>query len=181
MSYRLADVYELLGSWHWLGIAINLSFIIGLHQLSSYNIKSRRMSHSLLIRIWWCIHCREAWLSIAYGRPMRIHPNDVNTSLPVHEDSEDCNSGYDNGIHQYYSPEEHDGIFNIWRCLVKLTVALAKAILAGYSTVTDSSPQVERRNQIEQEINMALSELPSKSLDSRIMMIHTIQLRLYHQ
>ncbi len=180
MSYWVSDVNALTGSWHWLGVAINLAYSLGLHRLSSYHPEHREAPGSLLERIWWCIHCREVWSSIAYGRPLRIHLDDVNTALPTETETKFCSTMRGNAIIESYLSEEIGTVSQVWICLVRLTVVLAK-ILSTLYTAQGSESTAEQLKQTECDIRRCIQGLPDDNKKSQILNIHITQIRLYYE
>ncbi len=180
MSYWVSDVNALTGSWHWLGTAISLAYSLGLHRLSSYRRRHHEAPVSLLERIWWCIHCREVWSSVAYGRPLRIHLDDVNTALPTETNATFCSAQHGNGIIGSHLPEAIGAVSRVWSCLIRLTVVLAKILTTSY-TAQCSNLTEEQLKQTEREIRNCIQGLPSDNQKSQIVKIHTTQIRLYHE
>ncbi|OBT83848.1 hypothetical protein VE02_05486 [Pseudogymnoascus sp. 03VT05] len=76
MGHWYTSTDDRAGPWHWTGIAIGLSHTVGLHQLS-------HGPRPLWRRLWWSLYCREVWLSLGLGRPMRIVLEDSDTSPPT--------------------------------------------------------------------------------------------------
>jgi hypothetical protein len=75
LGYYYIDLEDLDGSWHWLGVAISLCHGIGLHRDAGWQRLPRSpfsvSQYAVWRRIWWCCYCREAWLALGLGRPMR--------------------------------------------------------------------------------------------------------------
>ena len=180
MSYWVSDVNALAGSWHWLGTAINLAYSLGLHRLSSYRLEHHEAPLSLLERIWWCIHCREVWSSVAYGRPLRIHLNDANTALPTETKTAFCSAKHGDDMIGSHLSEEIGAASKVWICLIRLTVVLAKILTTSY-TAQGSKLTEEQLKQTECEIRRCIQHLPGDNQKSQILKIHATQIRLYHE
>ncbi|CAK7234605.1 hypothetical protein SBRCBS47491_009007 [Sporothrix bragantina] len=92
MGFWYTDAYDHTGAWHWVGIAISLAQSLGFHrkpserQLRGNGDNRDRRRTSLIRRIWWTCLLRDRWVSLAKGRPMRIHDEDCDVPMPVRED-----------------------------------------------------------------------------------------------
>ncbi|OQU96571.1 Fungal specific transcription factor domain-containing protein [Cladophialophora immunda] len=72
------------GAWYWMGIAITLGQILGMHRKAEYKIKSQESK--IRKRIWWSCYIRDHMLAIAMGRPLRIREAEFNTPPLTLED-----------------------------------------------------------------------------------------------
>jgi hypothetical protein len=67
-------------AWHWIGVALSLSRIIGLHQASSDpNINSAKVSQRR--RLWWMLVTRDVLCSFALSRSPQIDDVDHNVAM----------------------------------------------------------------------------------------------------
>ncbi|KFZ04751.1 hypothetical protein V501_09014 [Pseudogymnoascus sp. VKM F-4519 (FW-2642)] len=156
--------------WHWTGIAIGLSHTVGLHQLS-------HGPRPLWRRLWWSLYCREVWLSLGLGRPMRIVLEDSDTSPPSTCDSDVLSPD----VSQKYLPEELGHLFDMWLDLVRLTVALGNVLLKNYRAkgVKQSRADIER---CELEIRASHHTCPrSNTSQSRVLASHIHLFKLYFE
>lgn len=67
--------------WHWIGVALSLSRVIGLHQTSSESNQSKTAMNRLRRRLWWSLATRDAICSFALSRCPRIADPDYNVSM----------------------------------------------------------------------------------------------------
>ncbi|OBT78567.1 hypothetical protein VF21_00957 [Pseudogymnoascus sp. 05NY08] len=170
MGHWYTSTDDRAGPWHWTGIAIGLSHTVGLHQLS-------HGPRPLWRRLWWSLYCREVWLSLGLGRPMRIVLEDSDTSPPTTCDSDVLSPD----VSQKYLPEELSHLFDMWLDLVRLTVALGNVILKNYRAkgVKQSRADIER---CELEIRASHHTCPrSNSSQSRVLASHTHLFKLYFE
>ncbi|RFU81421.1 c6 transcription factor [Trichoderma arundinaceum] len=89
LGFWYTDPQDHTGAWYWIGIAISLSQNIGLHRSRLSRRVQQQSSparESLMRRIWWACVVRDRWVSLARGRPMRIHNEDCDTPIPAVED-----------------------------------------------------------------------------------------------
>lgn len=86
--WHQSDDDDIAGSWHWLGLAISLCQTLGLHRdpdalnQDTYAVTERRLWR----RLWWSCVARDTWLSLGFGRPMRIKPSRTEVIMPTPED-----------------------------------------------------------------------------------------------
>ncbi|KAK2601629.1 hypothetical protein QQS21_004779 [Conoideocrella luteorostrata] len=180
MSYRLARVDDITGSWYWIGIAINLAYTAGFHHLPSDQSPTddTKGPPPLWAQLWWSIHCREAWLSLAFGRPMRIHLDEVTTPVPTQHEVAQLSTGFRTELHRKFLPPEMNDLVKLWLCLVRITVSLGN-ILNQFYTAKAARPTQQQMEQIEDEMATYFSGLPAESHKSQLMMVHMHQIRVY--
>lgn len=66
--------------WHWIGVALSLSRVIGLHQCPS-DVDTNSSLNRLRRRLWWCLVTRDVICSFALSRCPRIA--DINTNITM--------------------------------------------------------------------------------------------------
>lgn len=74
------------GCWYWMGIAITLAQILGMHRKAEYRVGSPDCR--LRKRVWWACYFRDRMLGIAIARPLRIRDVDIDTPPLTLEDFE---------------------------------------------------------------------------------------------
>jgi hypothetical protein len=93
----LAFSHDGKDAWHWLGLAISLSYSLGLNRTNGLEASDLRRKH-LERRVWWTILIRDRSLALCSGggcaRPMRIKRVDCDIDMLSMEDfefrSSDC-------------------------------------------------------------------------------------------
>lgn len=181
MSCRLGSADDYRGPWYWIGIAINLAYTAGFHRLPPSDSENSPTCHSRLrSQLWWSIYCREAWISFAFSRPMRIKPKEVTTPIPTQVDAATVPFGFHKEVYRKYFPHEINELVRLWLCLVRITFSLGN-ILTMFSVAKPSGPTHQQIGHIEHEIGAYLSILPDESYMSELMMVHVHQIRLYHE
>ncbi|KAK6064657.1 Cutinase transcription factor 1 beta 3 [Seiridium cupressi] len=92
MGHWHADAEDRFEAWHWIGIAISLCQTAGLHRNPMRSVKgSPALTESrerLCRRIWWTCVCRDRWMSMIKGRPLRIRLEDGDLNPANAEDME---------------------------------------------------------------------------------------------
>ncbi|OBT66017.1 hypothetical protein VE03_03230 [Pseudogymnoascus sp. 23342-1-I1] len=173
MGHWYTSTDDRAGPWHWTGIAIGLSHTVGLHQLSHGPRPSWR-------RLWWCLYCREVWLSLGQGRPMRISLEDSDTTPPSTCDSDVLSPGLISDASPKYLPEELSHLFEMWLDLVRLTVSLGNVLLKNYKAkgIKQSRADIDR---CEMEIRASHRTCPRSNNQSRILASHIHQFKLYFE
>ncbi|KEF58959.1 uncharacterized protein A1O9_03802 [Exophiala aquamarina CBS 119918] len=73
------------GSWHWLGIAISISFSLGL-QAKVLETAGNRRANRLRRRIWWACYMRDRMIALNMSRLMRIRDDEFNIPMLVVDD-----------------------------------------------------------------------------------------------
>ncbi|KID59839.1 Cutinase transcription factor 1 alpha [Metarhizium brunneum] len=181
MSYHLGGINADRGPWYWIGIAINLAYGAGLHRLSPCELQTCPTCHSRQwAQLWWSIYCREAWLSLAYNRPMRIQLDEVSTTVPTQvEVASICIDIFDERYHKYL-PREIDDLVSMWLYLVRISLTLGDILSKLYASES-SRPTQQPINYTEDDVGAHLCELSDESLGSELIKVHLYQLRLYRE
>lgn len=181
MSYHLGGINADRGPWYLIGIAINLAYGAGLHRLSPCELQTCPTCHSRQwAQLWWSIYCREAWLSLAYNRPMRIQLDEVSTTVPTQvEVASICIDIFDERYHKYL-PREIDDLVSMWLYLVRISLTLSD-ILSKLNASESSGPTQQPINYTEDDVGAHLCGLSDESLGSELIKVHLYQLRLYRE
>ncbi|KAK5059836.1 hypothetical protein LTR84_009719 [Exophiala bonariae] len=72
--------------WHWIGVALSLSRVIGLHQASLDAAGTKSSINRFRRRLWWCLATRDVICSFALSRCPRITDISHNVSMIGIED-----------------------------------------------------------------------------------------------
>ncbi|KIV95672.1 hypothetical protein PV10_03296 [Exophiala mesophila] len=139
LGFWYADAEDRNGPWHWLGIAIGLCQVMGLHRrprvsLSNPSAKSRQR---LYRRIWWSCFIRDRWLSLGLGRPIRINLDDCDVEMP---DTLDVTAELEQLAPETanrYLPKSMDRHAEIWIKLINLSHVLGRIIRMDYRLTTN--------------------------------------------
>lgn len=181
MSYRLGSVDDLKGPWYWMGIAVNLAYTAGLHRLPSYESQNNPNCRSRLwSQLWWSVYCREAWQSLGFGRPMRIHLDEVTTPVPTQDEVASVSVEFQSELYQKFLPPEIDDLAGLWLCLIGITRALGN-ILTRFYAAQSARPTQLQMDDMEYEIKNCFCGLPNEGCKSPVMMTHIHQIRLYQE
>lgn len=80
MTYWYDSPHDEKDTWYWMGIALSLAQVLGIHRdpdtlpISSREKRLRR-------RIWWSCYIRDRLLALGIRRPARIRPRDFNVPM----------------------------------------------------------------------------------------------------
>lgn len=107
-------------AWHWLGLAISLSYSLGLNRTVLWANAGLRINR-LMRRVWWTAFVRDRTLALGdsgtYERPVRIKRGDCDVKMLRLEDFDlDEN-------------EELDGTGETMRLMKNATLCVEKALL----------------------------------------------------
>ncbi|CAI7611418.1 unnamed protein product [Penicillium discolor] len=109
--------------WYWIGIAISLCQVLGLHRdPDSAKLNSAFPSRLRPIwrRIWWSCFFRDRWLSLTLGRPMRINLDDCDQPMPSAADLLGDVAELPSSITSAYIPNDLPELAEYWIILLKL-------------------------------------------------------------
>jgi hypothetical protein len=164
-----------------VGIAISLAQSIGIHRDPQYtrNVIANE-SRPLVCRIWWACVIRDRWLSLAKGRPMRIHDEDCDVPMPCAEDIFHEINAINSDIRNSFTPAKSDVLAEIWIGLVLTSFHLGQ-ILRIYYRVKGPKPSTEEIEKIASALHkVEQMELQEATTDDLIL-IHKYHLDLFHQ
>ncbi len=180
MSHWYTTSDDRAGPWHWTGVAIGLSHTVGLHRLPELASEDSRAIRPFWHRLWWAIYCREAWLSLGQGRPMRISLDDSDTAFPRPDSKDEIPPGIPNELVLKYLPVEMDELFDLWILFIRLGIALGTILSANYRAKAIKPTRADLELS-EGEIR-ACYIAPSESLTrSRLMASHYHQFKLFFE
>jgi Fungal specific transcription factor domain len=133
MSFWYTDPQDHTGAWYWVGIAISLAQSIGIHR-DPHCINSivPVQLHPLVRRIWWACVIRDRWLSLAKGRPMRVHDEDCDVFMPSAQDVVCEISNIKPEVRTKFVPAHSDTLAEIWVYFVKTSITLGQVLRMHY-------------------------------------------------
>jgi hypothetical protein len=125
------------------------------------------------------VYCREVWLSQAQGRPVRIQPDDANTSIPT---AQDISGHVTITSAKEYVPREIESLLYGWLDFVNLSGFLGKVLFMNYR-VNNSEPPASELTKAEADIRGCCRSELIRGLneDSHLSRSHVYQLKLYFQ
>lgn len=170
---------------HWLGVAISLSFTIGLHRKDNYDKISpqpfQNSTRCLWKCLWWSIMYREAFTAMGLGRPMRI--DSENCDVPIPSVQEVFGSSLD-GIPDEIRGDLPNGTLEmaaLWINLLELSLLLERVLKRHYRPRSVPATPAE----LEEEESAILScrdrLLSLKTSESPVLTIHTAHLKTYYK
>ncbi|KPM45592.1 hypothetical protein AK830_g929 [Neonectria ditissima] len=180
MGHWYTSTEDRTGPWHWNGIAISLSQTIGLHRRPMLAPRASRQIPIFWRRLWWSIYCRETWLSLGQGRPMRLFLDDSDMPMPGQEDVQVLAAEASADVGHQYLPAELETLFEIWLCYVKVTKVLGTILSTNY-TAKGTKPSRTDLEQSENEIRACFCLLPESASRGRVVSSHVYQFRLFFQ
>ena len=135
MGFWYTDPQDHTGAWYWIGIAISLSQTLGLHRCPQLNNRSQQLPEAqqpLIRRIWWSCVVRDRWISLAKGRPMRIHHEDCDVPMPTAEDILKNLDTIPTRIRGSFVPAESETLSKMWINLVEISATLGHILRIHY-------------------------------------------------
>lgn len=96
MSYWNETPGDNKGAWHWMGVAISLAQVLGMHRKTEYKVQSRQSI--LHKRVWWSCYIRDRMLAIAMCRPLRIKDAEFDTAPLTLEDFDIIDLPHESGF-----------------------------------------------------------------------------------
>ncbi|CRK41320.1 hypothetical protein BN1708_001722 [Verticillium longisporum] len=168
------------GPWHWNGIAISLSHTIGLHRLPKLPSQGCGNIQPFWRGLWWSICCREVWLSLGQGRPMRIPLDDMDTPEPGRFDAEVFVPENSTDSCLKYLPGELSELNTLRKILIKLSITLG-TILSTHYRAKSTKPTRSDVEHCEREIRACSYDLPTTQHQSRMAASHRYQFRTYFE
>ncbi|KAH8705838.1 fungal-specific transcription factor domain-containing protein [Talaromyces proteolyticus] len=189
MSFWYTDSHDHTGAWYWVGIAITLAQGIGIHRSPHVQYRHREKSQDVLSelrqrlirRIWWTCVVRDRWLSLAKGRPMRIHDEDCDLSIPIDNDVLHELQNLSSGAHGIFIPTDIIQLAGMWVQLVKISIAMGRVLRMHYR-LNSPKPKAEDIDQLAIELfEFEPSESSSLYDLTDILLLHKYHLELFYQ
>ncbi|KZN87824.1 Cutinase transcription factor 1 beta [Penicillium chrysogenum] len=112
--------------WYWVGVAISLCQILGLHRdpdSAKVNSVFPGCRRPIWRRLWWSCFFRDRWLSLTLGRPLRINLDDCDLPMPSAADLLGDVAEIPASITSAYIPSDLPQLANYWVILIKLMSA----------------------------------------------------------
>ncbi|KAF5241567.1 hypothetical protein FANTH_9078 [Fusarium anthophilum] len=184
LSFWYTDPQDHTGAWYWIGIAISLAQGIGLHRNPRSSSRARKIcpqEQALRRRIWWSCVVRDRWVSLAKGRPMRIHSEDCDLPFPTSQDVlQELDSVADEAKRRFI-PADSAALTSLWLRLVRISDVLG-GILRLHYRVSGPDPTVDDIDKYAQQIE-SLSATNSGIMDEwcDTLSIHAYQIDLFYQ
>ncbi|KAF5967422.1 cutinase transcription factor 1 beta [Fusarium coicis] len=184
LSFWYTDPQDHTGAWYWIGIAISLAQGIGLHRNPRSSSRTRQIypqEQALRRRIWWSCVVRDRWVSLAKGRPMRIHGEDCDLPFPTSQDVlQELNFVADDARRRFI-PADSTALTSLWLRLVRISDVLG-GILRLHYRVSGPDPTIDDIDKYAQQIE-SLSATNSGIMDewSDTLSIHAYQIDLFYQ
>lgn len=181
LSFWYTDPQDHTGAWYWVGIAISLAQSIGIHRDPQFTHNVMPIeSRPLVCRIWWSCVIRDRWLSLAKGRPMRIHDEDCDVPMPRAEDIFHELYAIDSKIRDVFVPSQLDLLAETWIGLMKTSFYLGQ-ILRLYYRVRGPKPSPQEIEKLASDLHsVGQMEVPQASTDD-LVLIHKYHLDLFYQ
>lgn len=183
MGFWYTDLQDHTGAWYWIGIAITLSQALGLHRSPQVNDRNQRFSDAkqpLIRRIWWSCVVRDRWLSLAKGRPLRIHHDDCDISLPQPEDLLIDLRTISPETRERFIPLESESLARMWIDLVKISDSLGKILRIHYR-VNGSKASVEDINTSYEELRSCRPQEALGDCPSDLLLLHAHHVELFYE
>jgi hypothetical protein len=184
MGFWYTDAQDHTGAWYWIGLAINLCQSLGLHRSPQSTQRGPRLSEakqSLHRRIWWSCLVRDRWISLAKGRPMRIHDEDCDTPVPSIEDILNELKTLSTQARDRFIPSDTERLAKMWVRLVNLSAILGKILRVHYR-VDGPKPSTADIDKYSEELRNCTEEPDywSNTVE-HITLIHAYHIELFYQ
>ncbi len=183
MGFWYTDTQDRTGAWHWIGIAISLSQTLGLHRCPRLTNRGQRLSEArqrLFRRIWWACFIRDRWLSLAKGRPMRIHDDDCDMPMPAAGDIIEELDCIPIEAKRRYIPADSGTLAQFWIRLVMISAALGNILRVHYRA-NSPKPSIEDIERCAEELQKCSHEdTVLENLDD-VLRLHEYQLQLFYE
>jgi hypothetical protein len=129
--------------------------------------------------MWWCCVMRDRWLSLALGRPMRIHSDDCEMPMPRLEDVTQEMEAIASHVKEKYLPSYSKTAAGLWIKLLRLSDVLGTIIRVFYGSKT-VKPAKEDLERCENEILRCCLSAEEKAQNDPIALFHGYQLQLFY-
>lgn len=131
-------------------------------------------------RIWWACVVRDRWVSLARGRPMRIHSEDCDTPFPVVEDVLNELESVTSPGSAKFIPTDSRPLAEMWIRLVKICDTLGNILRVHYR-VNGIVPTMAEIDKYAQELQALAQDEVVSGDSSEELSIHAHQIDLYYQ
>lgn len=183
MGFWYSDAQDHTGAWYWIGIAISLCQSLGLHRDSQVLRLGQRQPEelqSLKRKIWWTCVIRDRWVSLAKGRPMRIHQEDCDVPLPTAEDIVSDLNSVSLQARDKYMPPDAEILARMWTRFVNISAVLG-SILRVHYRVQGRSPDIDEVNVYAEALDGCADPENLSNHFNHNTRLHALQLELFYQ
>ena len=183
MGFWYTDQQDHTGAWYWIGIAIILSQSLGLHRSPQFIGRGPLPSEAqqrLRRRLWWSCLVRDRWVSLAKGRPMRIHDEDCDLPMPSADDILHELSAVSPQAREKYMPADYEMLATMWIRLVRISDNLGLILRAHYRVKGPKASPDEIDRHADQLEACAQKNPPSDDRKS-VSLIYAYHLELFYQ
>lgn len=121
--------------WYWVGVAISLCQILGLHRdpdSAKVNSVFPGCRRFIWRRLWWSCFFRDRWLSLTLGRPLRITLDDCDQPMPSAADLLSDVAELPASITSAYIPNDLPQLADYWLVLIKLSKLLGEVLALNF-------------------------------------------------
>lgn len=169
--------------WYWIGIAISLCQVLGLHRdPDSAKLNSAFPSRLRPIwrRLWWSCFFRDRWLSLTLGRPLRINLDDCDQPMPSAADLLSDVAELPSSITSAYIPNDLSQLADYWIILLNLSRLLGGILALSYKPL-GASPTIQQFDSLKTELLQF--RLPDRAghEQSRLAAFYIYHLQLHYQ
>jgi hypothetical protein len=183
MAFWYTDPQDHTGAWYWIGIAISLSQTLGLHRCPQLNNRSQQLPDAqqpLIRRIWWSCIVRDRWISLAKGRPMRIHHEDCDIPMATAEDILDNLRVIPTQTRDKFVPPESEMFSKMWINLVEISSTLGRILRIHYRV---NGPKVvaEDIHNSAEDLRYCKPQGIHKSNASELLRLHAHHVELFYE
>lgn len=186
MSFWYTDAQDHTGASHWIGIAITLAQGIGIHRSPSSQSRGNNQlatddRQRVSRRLWWTCIVRDRWVSLAKGRPMRIHDEDCDAPFPCADDMlYELRQISAEGL-QRFIPPDLEYLAGMWVQLVKTSSVLGRVLRAHYR-LKGPRPSTHEIDGLAAELQDCQPIVMAATHDaSDIARIHEYHLQIFYQ
>ncbi|KAJ5708971.1 hypothetical protein N7493_010305 [Penicillium malachiteum] len=186
MSFWYTDAQDHTGASHWIGIAITLAQGIGIHRNPNSQVRGNSQIASeerqrLARRLWWTCVVRDRWVSLAKGRPMRIHDEDCDAPFPWPDDVSHEIQHLSAETRQRFIPPDVHYLAGMWVQLVKTSSVLGRILRAHYR-LKAPPPRTQEVDELVTELLDCQPSPPTAMYDvSDIARVHEYHLQIFYQ
>ncbi|KAJ6096934.1 hypothetical protein N7486_007680 [Penicillium sp. IBT 16267x] len=169
--------------WYWLGVAISLCQILGLHRdpdSGKVNSAFPNRRRPIWRRLWWSCFYRDRWLSLTLGRPLRINLEDCNQPMPSVTDLLSDVAELPASIASAYIPNDLPQLADYWIDLIKLSKLLGDVLTLTYKP-SGASPTLEQFESLQENILQLWKPGRRGHEQSRLAAFYLYHLQLHYQ
>lgn len=179
------DLEDRDGMTYWIGVAISLSFTIGLHRYDDYSSVPPCPFPPSLRRlwkcIWWSVRFREIWTAQGFGRPLRVHSEDCDVPLPTVDEVFGMDLDACTPEVRKFLPANLHKLALLWLNAIGLSLLL-ESILIQYYRPRLALPTIFVRDQLEEAINRSRTQLKDiGTASSSVLSLHASHVDAYHR